>query len=240
MIIFPAIDIKDNKCVRLTQGEFDKVNVYYDNPLEVAYKWKNEGSEYIHIVDLNGARSEFGVNTKIIEDIANNIDIPIQVGGGVRDKEKVKSLINAGVTRVILGSIAIENLNLVEELVNEYKEKIVVSIDAKDGKVAVRGWEVVSNVDSLTLCKQLEKIGVQTIVYTDISKDGMLQGPNFDIYERIAKETSLNVIASGGVTSIEDVKRLKAMNLYGAIIGKALYDKKIDFKEAQQLCLLGE
>ena len=169
MIIFPAIDIKDNKCVRLTQGEFDKVNVYYDNPLEVAYKWKNEGAEYIHIVDLNGARSEFGVNTKIIEDIANNIDI-----------------------------------------------------------------------DSLTLCKQLEKIGVQTIVYTDISKDGMLQGPNFDIYERIAKETSLNVIASGGVTSIEDVKRLKAMNLYGAIIGKALYDKKIDFKEAQQLCLLGE
>ncbi len=240
MIIFPAIDIKDNKCVRLTQGEFDKVNVYYDNPLEVAYKWKNEGAEYIHIVDLNGARSEFGVNTKIIEDIANNIDIPIQVGGGVRDKGKVKSLINAGVTRVILGSIAIENLNLVEELVNEYKEKIVVSIDAKDGKVAVRGWEVVSDVDSLTLCKQLEKIGVQTIVYTDISKDGMLQGPNFDIYERIAKETSLNVIASGGVTSIEDVKRLKAMNLYGAIIGKALYDKKIDFKEAQQLCLLGE
>ncbi|VFC13432.1 1-(5-phosphoribosyl)-5-[(5-phosphoribosylamino)methylideneamino] imidazole-4-carboxamide isomerase [Clostridioides difficile] len=131
-------------------------------------------------------------------------------------------------------------MNLVEELVNEYKEKIVVSIDAKDGKVAVRGWEVVSDVDSLTLCKQLEKIGVQTIVYTDISKDGMLQGPNFDIYERIAKETSLNVIASGGVTSIEDVKRLKAMNLYGAIIGKALYDKKIDFKEAQQLCLLGE
>lgn len=240
MIIFPAIDIKDNKCVRLTQGDFDKVNVYYDNPSEVAYKWKSEGAEYIHIVDLNGARSEFGVNTKTIENIANNIKIPIQVGGGVRDKEKVQSLIKAGVTRVILGSIAIENMELVEELVNEYQEKIVVSIDAKDGKVAVRGWEVVSNVDSLTLCKQLEKIGVKTIVYTDISKDGMLQGPNFDIYEKISKETSLNVIASGGVTSIEDIKKLKNMNLYGAIIGKALYDKKIDFKEAQQLCLLEE
>ena len=183
---------------------------------------------------------EFGVNTETIEKIANNIDIPIQVGGGVRDKEKVQSLIKDGVTRVILGSIAIENLNLVEELVNEYKDKIVVSIDAKDGKVAVRGWEVVSNVDSLTLCKQLEKIGVQTIVYTDISKDGMLQGPNFDIYEKISNETSLNVIASGGVTSIDDVRRLKDMNLYGAIIGKALYDKKIDFKEAQQICLLEE
>ncbi|MCC0652057.1 1-(5-phosphoribosyl)-5-[(5-phosphoribosylamino)methylideneamino]imidazole-4-carboxamide isomerase [Clostridioides sp. ES-S-0001-03] len=240
MIIFPAIDIKDNKCVRLTQGDFDKVNVYYDNPLEVAHKWKNEGAEYIHIVDLNGARSEFGVNTKTIENIANNIKIPIQVGGGVRDKDKVQSLIKAGVTRVILGSIAIENMELVEELVNEYQEKIVVSIDAKDGKVAVRGWEVVSNVDSLALCKQLEKIGVKTIVYTDISKDGMLQGPNFDIYEKISKETSLNVIASGGVTSIEDIKKLKDMNLYGAIIGKALYDKKIDFKEAQQLCLLEE
>lgn len=240
MIIFPAIDVKDNKCVRLTQGDFDKVNVYYDNPLEVANKWKDEGAEYIHIVDLNGARSEFGVNTETIEKIANNIDIPIQVGGGVRDKEKVQSLIKAGVTRVILGSIAIENLNLVEELVNEYKDKIVVSIDAKGGKVAVRGWEVVSNVDSLTLCKQLEEIGVQTIVYTDISKDGMLQGPNFEIYEKISNETLLNVIASGGVTSIDDVRRLKDMNLYGAIIGKALYDKKIDFKEAQQLCLLEE
>ena len=141
-----------------------------------------------------------------------------------------------GVNRVILGSVAIKNKELLKDLVKEYKEKIVVSIDAKDGKVAIEGWEEVSDVNSITFCRELEKIGVKTIVYTDISKDGMLIGPNFDVYEKLSKETSLDIIASGGVTSMDDVKILKNMNIYGTIIGKALYENKIDLKEVLSLC----
>ena len=222
MIIFPAIDIKDNKCVRLLQGDFDKVNVYGDDPSLMAKKWQDSGAEFIHMVSLNGARGEGNVNDESIKKILDTVHIPIQIGGGIRSKERVKELLNLGVNRVILGSVAIKNKELLKDLAKEYQEKIVGSIDAKDGKVAVEGWEEVSDVDSITLCKELEKIGVKTIVYTDISKDGMLIGPNFDVYEKLSKETSLDIIASGGVTSIYDVKKLKNMNLYGAIIGKAL------------------
>ena len=236
MIIFPAIDIKDNKCVRLLQGDFDKVNVYGDDPSLMAKKWQDSGAEFIHLVSLNGARGEGNVNDESIKKILDTVHIPIQIGGGIRSKERVKELLNLGVNRVILGSVAIKNKELLEDLVKEYKEKIVVSIDAKDGKVAVEGWEEVSDVDSITLCKELEKIGVKTIVYTDISKDGMLIGPNFDVYEKLSKETSLDIIASGGVTSIYDVKKLKNMNLYGAIIGKALYENKIELREVLSLC----
>ena len=236
MIIFPAIDIKDNKCVRLLQGDFDKVNVYGDDPSLMAKKWQDSGAEFIHMVSLNGARGEGNVNDESIKKILDTVHIPIQIGGGIRSKERVKELLNLGVNRVILGSVAIKNKELLEDLVKEYKEKIVVSIDAKDGKVAVEGWEEVSDVDSITLCKELEKIGVKTIVYTDISKDGMLIGPNFDVYEKLSKETSLDIIASGGVTSIDDVKKLKNMNLYGAIIGKALYENKIELREVLSLC----
>lgn len=236
MIIFPAIDIKDNKCVRLLQGDFDKVNVYGDDPSLMAKKWQDSGAEFIHMVSLNGARGEGNVNDESIKKILDTVHIPIQIGGGIRSKERVKELLNLGVNRVILGSVAIKNKELLEDLVKEYKEKIVVSIDAKDGKVAVEGWEEVSDVDSITLCKELEKIGVKTIVYTDISKDGMLIGPNFDVYEKLSKETSLDIIASGGVTSIYDVKKLKNMNLYGAIIGKALYENKIELREVLSLC----
>ncbi len=236
MIIFPAIDIKDNKCVRLLQGDFDKVNVYGDDPSLMAKKWQDSGAEFIHMVSLNGARGEGNVNDESIKKILDTVHIPIQIGGGIRSKERVKELLNLGVNRVILGSVAIKNKELLKDLVKEYKEKIVVSIDAKDGKVAVEGWEEVSDVDSITLCKELEKIGVKTIVYTDISKDGMLIGPNFDVYEKLSKETSLDIIASGGVTSIYDVKKLKNMNLYGAIIGKALYENKIELREVLSLC----
>lgn len=236
MIIFPAIDIKDNKCVRLLQGDFDKVNVYGDDPSLMAKKWQDSGAEFIHMVSLNGARGEGNVNDESIKKILDTVHIPIQIGGGIRSKERVKELLNLGVNRVILGSVAIKNKELLKDLVKEYKEKIVVSIDAKDGKVAVEGWEEVSDVDSITLCKELEKIGVKTIVYTDISKDGMLIGPNFDVYEKLSKETSLDIIASGGVTSIDDVKKLKNMNLYGAIIGKALYENKIELREVLSLC----
>ena len=237
MIIFPAIDIKDKKCVRLTQGDFDKVNVYGEDPSLMAKKWAGYGAEFIHVVNLNGSRDEVGINDETLEKIATSVDIPIQVGGGIRDEKRVKELLDLGINRVIVGTMAIENKELLKELIEKYgNDKIVVSIDAKNGKVATHGWEKVSDIDSVDLCKELEQIGVKTIVYTDISKDGMLEGPNFDIYKELSQKTSLDIIASGGVTSIDDVKRLLDMNMYGAIIGKALYDNRIDLKEVLDLC----
>ena len=237
MIIFPAIDIKDKKCVRLTQGDFDKVNVYGEDPSIMAKKWADYGAEFIHVVNLNGSRDEIGINDETLAKVAKSVDVPIQVGGGIRDEKRVKELLDLGINRVIVGTMAIENKELLKELIEKYKaEKIVVSIDAKNGKVATHGWEKVSDIDSVDLCKELEQIGVKTIVYTDISKDGMLEGPNFNIYKELSQKTSLDIIASGGVTSIDDVKRLLDMNMYGAIIGKALYDNRIDLKEVLDLC----
>ena len=237
MIIFPAIDIKDKKCVRLTQGDFDKVNVYGEDPSLMAKKWADYGAEFIHVVNLNGSRDEIGINDETLAKVAKSVDVPIQVGGGIRDEKRVKELLDLGINRVIVGTMAIENKELLKELIEKYKaEKIVVSIDAKNGKVATHGWEKVSDIDSVDLCKELEQIGVKTIVYTDISKVGMLEGPNFDIYKELSQKTSLDIIASGGVTSIDDVKRLLDMNMYGAIIGKALYDNRIDLKEVLDLC----
>ena len=236
MIIFPAIDIKDNKCVRLLQGDFDKVNVYGNDPSLMAKKWEDKGAKFLHMVSLNGARGEGNVNDESIKKLLSTVNIPIQMGGGIRSKERVKELLDLGVNRVILGSVAIKDKELLKDLISQYKEKIVVSVDAKNGKVAAQGWEEVSDVNSLDFCKELEEMGVKTIVYTDISKDGMMIGPNFDIYEKLSKETNLDIIASGGVTSIEDVKKLKAMDLYGVIIGKSLYENKIDLKEVLDLC----
>lgn len=232
MILFPAIDIKDNKCVRLTQGKFELMNVYSGDPVDMAKKWESLGAEYLHVVDLDGAKDEGFHNRKSIEKIANSIKIPMQTGGGIRNGERIKNLIEVGVERAIVGTMAIENQELLTHLASIYKEHLAVSIDAFKGKVATRGWQDVGNVDSIEICKFLESIGIRTLVYTDISKDGMLSGPNFEIYEELSRKTKLDIIASGGVTSIEDIKRLNSMNMYGAIIGKALYDNKLDFKEA--------
>ena len=236
MIIFPAIDIKDNKCVRLIQGDFNKVSIYGDEPDKIAKKWEEWGSKFIHIVSLNGARGEGNINDNSIKRILDTVNVPIQVGGGIRDEERAKILFDLGVNRIILGSIAVKNRQLLKNLLNKYKDKIVVSIDARDNLVAVEGWEEISKVNSIEFCKELEQMGVKTIVYTDISKDGMLDGPNFDIYKILSKETNLDIIASGGITTIDDVKKLIEMNIYGAIIGKSLYENKIDLKEALELC----
>ncbi|HPW99236.1 MAG TPA: 1-(5-phosphoribosyl)-5-[(5-phosphoribosylamino)methylideneamino]imidazole-4-carboxamide isomerase [Sedimentibacter sp.] len=235
MILLPAIDIKDNKCVRLTQGKFDKLVVYSDDPGEMAKKWESMGAEYLHVVDLDGAKNEGFQNRRSIEKIAKSISIPMQAGGGIRSEERVKDLINIGVDRVIVGTMAIENRELLTKLVKNYKDHIAVSIDALKGKVATRGWQRVENVDSIEMCKALESMGIRTIVYTDISKDGMLSGPNFDIYKELSTKTIINIIASGGVTTLEDIKKLREMNLYGAIIGKALYDGRLDFKDALKI-----
>jgi phosphoribosylformimino-5-aminoimidazole carboxamide ribotide isomerase len=236
MILFPAIDIKDNKCVRLTQGNFDQIIVYSGDPVEMAKKWQDMGAEYLHVVDLDGAKNEGFQNRKSIEKIAKSIKIPMQTGGGVRSKERIKNLLEIGVERVIVGTMVIEQQELLTELAKIYKEHLAVSIDALNGKVATRGWQNVGNVDSIDICKFLESIGVQTLVYTDISKDGMLLGPNFRVYEELSRKTGINIIASGGVTTLKDIQQLDNMKMYGAIIGKALYDDKLDFKEALNIC----
>lgn len=232
MILFPAIDIKDNKCVRLTQGKFDQVNVYSGDPVEMAKKWEDMGAEYIHVVDLDGAKNEGFQNRKSIEKIAKAINIPMQTGGGIRSEERIKNLLDMGVERVIAGTMAIERQELLTDLAKTYKEHLAVSVDALNGNVATRGWQTVGDVDSVEICGFLEAIGIKTIIYTDISRDGMLSGPNFVIYEELSKKTGLNIIASGGVTTLDDIEKLNGMKMYGAIIGKALYDNMLDFKKA--------
>ncbi|PKM64085.1 MAG: 1-(5-phosphoribosyl)-5-[(5-phosphoribosylamino)methylideneamino]imidazole-4-carboxamide isomerase [Firmicutes bacterium HGW-Firmicutes-20] len=230
MIVFPAIDIRDGQCVRLVQGRADQQTVYYQDPVEVAKLWEKQGAKYLHVIDLNGAFGQSNLNRTVITEIVRTLNIPIQVGGGVRSLEDAKALLDCGVDRVILGTAAIKNPSLLEELIALYKEKIVVSLDCLAGFVQVEGWVDGSTIDALAFAQQLKIKGVKTVVYTDISKDGMLQGPNFEQLSQIQK-IGLDVIASGGVSSIEDALKIKEMGIYGAIVGKALYEKKIDLKE---------
>jgi phosphoribosylformimino-5-aminoimidazole carboxamide ribotide isomerase len=231
MILFPAIDIRNGQCVRLIQGDYDKQTTFGD-PVLIAKKWAELGAEYLHIVDLDGALVGKTRNFKTIEEILQVIDIPVQVGGGIRNIDRIESLLSIGVSRVILGSAALQSKKFLDEVVTKFNEKIVVSVDTKNGFVATDGWTKTSKVRALDFTKQLEEKGVQTIIYTDIAKDGMLQGPNFIELERINQQTTMDVIASGGITSLEDLKKLASSNMYGAIIGKALYTDKINLEIA--------
>jgi phosphoribosylformimino-5-aminoimidazole carboxamide ribotide isomerase len=231
MILFPAIDIRNGQCVRLIQGDYDKQTTFGD-PVLIAKKWAELGAEYLHIVDLDGALVGKTRNFKTIEEILQVIDIPVQVGGGIRNIDRIESLLSIGVSRVILGSAALQNKKFLDEVVTKFNEKIVVSVDTKNGFVATDGWTKTSKIRALDFTKQLEEKGVQTIIYTDIAKDGMLQGPNFIELERINQQTTMDVIASGGITSLEDLKKLASSNMYGAIIGKALYTDKINLEIA--------
>lgn len=230
MIIFPAIDILKGKCVRLIQGDYNQEKVYGDSPVAMAKKWEEKGAEYIHIVDLDGAKSGDSINKSVIKEIAENVNIPVQVGGGIRSLDIISFYLNSGVSRVIIGTAAIQDPEFLKEAVHQYSDKIAVSLDARNGFVATDGWTDTSEVKAIDLVKQLEQIGVKTIVYTDIAKDGMLQGPNLEEQRAINDATSMNVIASGGVTTKEDVNNLQTLDLYGTIIGKALYDGKLDFE----------
>ena len=232
MKLFPAIDIKDKKAVRLSQGDFNRQKIYHNNPLEVAQEFQAAGSEWLHVVDLDGAKDGVSKNVEITHQIISKTDLKIQLGGGIRTTQSVKSWIDAGIDRVIIGSAAVGNLDFVADLVKNYGKKICIGVDAKNAKVATHGWLTDSGVDSFEFCHQLEKIGVQTVVYTDISKDGMMQGPNFEAYKKLTKETNLQVIASGGVSSLKDLKRLSEIDLYGAILGRALYEEAFTLKEA--------
>jgi len=230
MIIFPAIDILDGQCVRLIQGDYNREKVYSNSPVDMAKQWEAKGAEYIHIVDLNGAKSGESVNKDIIIEIAGTVSIPIQVGGGIRTIDTIKNYLENGVSRVIIGTAAINDQAFLKEAVETFGEKIAVSLDARGGYVATDGWTDTSDVLALDLMKELEAVGVKTIVYTDIAKDGMLEGPNLTEQQAINESTKMDVIASGGVTTKEDVENLNNLNMYGAIIGKALYDGKLEFE----------
>ena len=232
MIIFPAIDIKDGRCVRLTQGRFDQVSIYNDNPAEVARLWESMGAQYIHLVDLDGAKDGSPASRAMVKSVIDAVDIPVQVGGGIRSLERADQLIALGARRIILGTAAVNDRELTQAVAERYPGRTAVSVDAVNGMAAVNGWAKVSDTDVLDICTFMQEIGINTLIYTDILMDGMLKGPNFGEYERLMRETELDIIASGGVTTKEDVTRLAKMGIYGAIVGKALYDEKIDLKEA--------
>ena len=238
MEIFPAIDLKEGRCVRLYQGEFSKETVMNEDPVAQAIIFETFGAKRLHIVDLDGAVAGESLNLSVIERICKAVRIPVQVGGGIRSLVSVEKLFSVGVDKVILGTAALYDKPFLEEAVFLYQEKIIVGIDAKNGFVATRGWLDVSEISYIDLAKQMEKIGVQTIVFTDISKDGTLAGPNVEQLELLQKNVATRVIASGGIASIQDVKKLNDMNIYGVIIGKALYEKTIDLEEVLEVTKL--
>lgn len=232
MIILPAIDLLGRKAVRLLKGDYNQVTVYSDSPLEVAEKFKSLGATHIHMVDLDGAKYGTAPNMDIVAEVAEKTGLFIEIGGGIRSMETVKKYIDAGISRVILGTAAICDEAFLKEAVRTYGEKIAVGADVKDGKIAVKGWLEQSDVTLDEFFLKMQDLGVKNIICTDISRDGAMRGTNLELYRELSAKYSLDITASGGVSSIEDVKRLREMNLYGAIIGKAYYTGTVDLKEA--------
>lgn len=235
MRIYPAIDIKEGKCVRLLQGRFSDVTVYGDDPVEMAKKWESLGAEYIHVVDLDGALKGHGVNADIIKKICEAVSVPVQTGGGIRTMEDIEAKLACGIRRVIIGTKAVSSPDFIKEAVEKYGDKIVVGIDAKDGYAAVEGWEKSSGLEAVDMAKNMAAMGVKTIVYTDISTDGTLQGPNIAAMREMAASVDADVIASGGVGNLEHIKSLEDTGVEGVIVGRALYTGAVDLKEAIEL-----
>lgn len=232
MIILPAIDLLGRKAVRLLKGDYNQVTVYSDSPLEIAEKFKSLGATHIHMVDLDGAKYGTAPNMDIVAEVAEKTGLFIEIGGGIRSMETVKKYIDAGISRVILGTAAICDEDFLKEAVKAYGEKIAVGADVKDGKIAVKGWLEQSDVTLDEFFLKMQDLGVKNIICTDISRDGAMRGTNLELYRELSEKYSLDITASGGVSSIEDVKRLREMKLYGAIIGKAYYTGAVDLKEA--------
>jgi phosphoribosylformimino-5-aminoimidazole carboxamide ribotide isomerase len=233
MVILPAIDLKDGKAVRLTKGLMNSAKIYSDEPWQVAKKFEELGSEWLHVVDLNGAFAGEPANLEQIKKIRKNTNLKMELGGGIRDEETIKMYLDLGVDRLILGSIAVKNPEFVREMAAKYP--IAVGIDAKDGYVAVEGWAEVSEMKATDLAKEFANAGVEAIIATDISKDGTLSGVNVEFIKEIKEASNLPVIASGGVRDINDIKLLIKNEIYGTIIGKAFYEGKIDLKEVFEL-----
>lgn len=235
MEVIPAIDILGGKCVRLYQGDYGQVQTFDENPVSVAYKWQEEGATRLHVVDLDGAKAGKPVNLEAIEAIVRAVDMPVQVGGGLRDRESVARLLQAGVQRIILGTIAVEQPELVRQLCQDFPGQVVVGIDARNGKVATRGWLETSEVMATDLAQQMATAGAAAIIYTDIHRDGTLQGPNLEALRELAEAIEIPVIASGGVSSVTDLLNLlvlEPLGVSGAIVGRAIYTGEVSLKEA--------
>lgn len=233
--IFPAIDLHNGQAVRLKQGDYNQVEVFFKNPLEVLQFFTENKSKNLHIVDLDGAKDGTTQNYEVIKELVEKSNFFIQVGGGIRDEERIKKYINLGVDRVILGTIAVENEEFLRNMVQKYGDKIAVSVDAKNEKVAVKGWTKTVEINSIEFCQKLSNIGVKTIIYTDISKDGMLTGTNLDVYLKLSKLVNSNIIASGGITFLDEIKVLNENKIYGAIVGKAIYSGSLNLKEVLEV-----
>ena len=235
MKLFPAIDIRGGKCVRLLKGDFDQETVFSDSPADMAAQWESQGAEFLHLVDLDGARAGKPENLETVKAILAKVKIPVELGGGIRTLEDIKEVLGLGVRRVILGSVAVHDPALVKAACEQYGDRVVVGIDAKEGMVAVEGWGQTSNLEAPVLGKMMAEAGVKTIIYTDISRDGTLGGVNVAATVEMAEKSGLEVVASGGIKDLEDIKALKEhekSGVAGAILGKSLYMHTIDLKEA--------
>lgn len=232
MQIFPATDILGGKVVRLTKGDYNQVKIYADSPAEMALEFMKDGATNLHMVDLDGAKDGTPVNFDAIKEAARINGLFIEVGGGIRNMQRIEDYLSLGVKRVILGTAAIRNYPFVEEAVKKFGNAVAVGVDAKEGFVAVSGWQETTNVNSVEFCKKLRDTGVSTVIYTDISKDGMLSGTNLEIYKELSEIQGLDIVASGGITFADELKTLNEMGIYGAIVGKAVYEGKLSLKDA--------
>lgn len=232
MIIYPAIDLYEGKAVRLYKGDYAQMTVYSHDPVAVAADFKRQGATHIHLVDLEGAKSGTTPNLDTVLAIKNAVGLFCEIGGGIRSMEVIDRYLSAGVDRVILGTAAVTEPGFVKTAVNKYADRIAVGIDIKDGFVAIKGWTEQSALEAFDFCKQMQEIGVKTLICTDISKDGAMQGANHQLYRQLSQQFSMNIIASGGVSSLEDVEKLAQMDIHGAIIGKAYYTGAVDLRQA--------
>lgn len=237
MNIFPAIDLFQGKAVRLYKGDYAQMTVYSDNPPEIARDFLNKGAKFIHLVDLEGAKSGKPENLETIKRIIETGDLFVEVGGGIRSVDTIEAYLSIGVNRVILGTAAVTDPDFLKDVLERYGEKIAVGVDIKDGFVAIKGWTEKSQLTAEDFFVQMEKLGVSTVICTDISKDGAMQGTNRELYRLLSSKYSIRIIASGGVSSMEDIRQLRQMDLYGAIIGKAYYVGAIDLKEAIEVAV---
>lgn len=235
MLILPAIDLYDKKAVRLYKGDYEQMTVYSNNPIEIARKFQECGATFIHMVDLEGAKNGTTPNIDEVRKVVEHTDLKVEIGGGIRDEDTVQKYIDLGVERVILGTAAVTDDAFLQKMVSKYKDAIAVGVDLKDGYVAIKGWTEKSQLTADEFFSHLSEIGVRTVICTDISKDGAMQGTNRELYKELSEKYTMDIVASGGVSSLDDIKALKEMNLYGAILGKAYYIGAVDLKEAVEV-----
>lgn len=232
MLIIPSIDIKGGKCVRLLQGNFNHAKIYSNDPVCIAKRWEKEDAKILHVVDLDGAKDPKTRNLDLIVKIANAVKIKVQVGGGIRNEKDIKQMLNAGIARIVIGTTAIEDKDFLQRVLRIYNDKIAIALDAKNGKLMIKGWLKETNEDVIKKAKEFESFGTKQFIFTDIKRDGTLTQPNYKTIKSLIKTVSVPVIASGGITTLTQIKKLKSIGVEGIIIGKALYEKRINLKEA--------